>query len=383
LDIQQVIWDEKEGWESVSDGQHGSVVEKPIDAQLVVFFGSADTLLRHSVYESLSRRYPYAHVVGASAATQVFAGEVTTDSVVATAIRFKETQLRVVRADLSGGEQSSYTGRQIAEELRGADLRAVLLFSTDSVPDNNALVSSMSDALDPKVSICGLVAANGEKKAGVLCCDHEPIGSCVVAVGLYNPNLKMGHFTFHGGKAMGAEYLATRSERHEVYMLDDRPALDVFKDNLTTSQDDPFAWSKHPFRVRAKEHEGIAVLRTVKKINEEKRSFTLSCAIPQDRLLQQVESLDIATGEERASLKKRKLIHDDGHGEPLSWFFGGRDRVEAFAHDIKREAEMVSEALSSDVFQAGGYGEAIIMPLNHARHNRLHNFTSGVVTWQE
>ena len=69
MDIQQLLWNEEYGWRPVEAGEPVDFVEKPIDEQLVLYFGAASVFEKVPVYEELKRRYPYAHIVGIECAT--------------------------------------------------------------------------------------------------------------------------------------------------------------------------------------------------------------------------------------------------------------------------------------------------------------------------
>src|SRR5690242_3529940 len=127
MEIQQLIWSEDEGWQTMVEGEPASVVERPIDAHLVLYFASPTILAQQDVFKELSHQYPYAHVVGLATDAEVAGERYYEEKVSAVAIHFKLTQVRLLKGDLSKMQQSYDTGKFLGRQLLAPDLVAVML----------------------------------------------------------------------------------------------------------------------------------------------------------------------------------------------------------------------------------------------------------------
>ena len=98
----QIIWNASAGW-NVSGSQAGA-------ASLVLYFGTRQALASGERYEDLRRLFPKAHILGCSSGGQINNNDISDDEIVAAAIAFDHTGIRLCRQDIAGPGQSRGCG---------------------------------------------------------------------------------------------------------------------------------------------------------------------------------------------------------------------------------------------------------------------------------
>ena len=97
MQIRHLTWDARSGW---------SGVEGESDASLVMFFGARAALSCGARYHELRAMFPNAHVLGCSTGGQINNNDINDDAIVAAAIGFEATPLKLCREEIGSVEQS-------------------------------------------------------------------------------------------------------------------------------------------------------------------------------------------------------------------------------------------------------------------------------------
>jgi hypothetical protein len=118
---QQLVWNDRAGWTA----GNASVD----DASLVLYFGTRAALACGARYDELRGMFPTAHILGCSTGGQINNNDINDDEIVAAAIGFDATALRLCRQDISGTQQSRACGEDIGRALDAADLAGVFVLS--------------------------------------------------------------------------------------------------------------------------------------------------------------------------------------------------------------------------------------------------------------
>src|ERR1051325_4873955 len=106
----QTVWSEPGGWgDAAPDGLP--------DAQLVLLFGGTKQLSEARWMADLRRAYPRAHLFGCSTAGEIAGTRVLDDTVVATAVHFEHSTLRLAQVRVTDATSSQDAGRELARAL--------------------------------------------------------------------------------------------------------------------------------------------------------------------------------------------------------------------------------------------------------------------------
>src|SRR3990172_1733829 len=95
MKIEQNRWTEAKGWETGMPGKLGE------STQLVLLFGSTSILKEKKCFDEIKNAYPKAHLLGCSTAGEICGTQVSDDSLVATAVHFKYTQIKSAQIKMS------------------------------------------------------------------------------------------------------------------------------------------------------------------------------------------------------------------------------------------------------------------------------------------
>jgi len=107
---QQITWNLQAGWSPVATD--------PEKVALVFYFGTREVLACGQRYRELREMFPAAHILGCSTGGQINNSDVNDDGIVAAAIRFDSTRLRLIYQDVIDASQSWNCGETIGKALR-------------------------------------------------------------------------------------------------------------------------------------------------------------------------------------------------------------------------------------------------------------------------
>ena len=101
------------------------------------------------------------HVMGCSTAGEIHGSEISDDSLVVAAVRFKKTSVRMAQAIARDPEDSYAAGTAIASQLNRPSLRAILVLSDGLHVNGSELVKGLNDSLGGAIVITGGLAGDG------------------------------------------------------------------------------------------------------------------------------------------------------------------------------------------------------------------------------
>src|SRR5262249_17565716 len=139
---EQKLWRAEKGWSTLSD-QH--LQDK---AQLVLAFGSRTVLSDPKRFNELRASYPKAHILCSSTSGEIAGSKVFDNTIIATALFFERTLVRVAQAAIASMKASYEKGEQLSKELRQEDLTHLFVLSDGHLVNGSELVKGLSDSLD-------------------------------------------------------------------------------------------------------------------------------------------------------------------------------------------------------------------------------------------
>ena len=116
--------------------------------------------------------------------------------------------------------------------------RALMLLTDGLAGDQQEIVRGAYGVLGAGVPLVGGCAGDDLRMTKTFqLYDDRVLSNSVLGVGITS-DAPLGIGVRHGWRAVGDPMLVTRSNGNRVYTLDDRPALDVYLERLSTQQDD-------------------------------------------------------------------------------------------------------------------------------------------------
>lgn len=375
--IAQHLWTSADSWRAAAG-------EAAAGAQLVLVFGDAAAIRSSGALARLREDYPAARLVGCSTAGEVYGATVHDGSVVATAVRFESTSVRVVEQPLPDAGASEETGMALGSRLDPAGLVHVLVLVEGVHVNGSAFVRGLSGAIPPHVGITGGLAADGDRfRRTVIAVDERLHEGHAVAVGLYGADLRVGYGSMGGWDPFGPERLITRARANVLYELDGCSALDLYKRYLGPYAGDlPASGLLFPLSLRT-DREEHRIVRTILGIDEAKGSLIFAGDVPEGAYAQLMKAnvdrlIDGSTG---AAMRSADTVAGESPALALLISCVGRKLV--LKQRVEEEVESVHAVLGARTALAGFYSYGEIAPFNPSVQCELHNQTMTVTTLSE
>ncbi|MFO0774566.1 MAG: FIST N-terminal domain-containing protein [Nitrospiraceae bacterium] len=349
---------------------------------LILLFGPSDALDAPERVSTLLSSYPHALALGCSTAGEILGQRISDRTYSVGIIHFERSQLRITSACVTDASASYRAGEQIAANLAAPDLRLVLVLSDGLVVNGSALVAGLNAGLPPSVVVSGGLAADGDRfqRTWVLK-DRRPVQQHVTAVGIYGAALRVGHGSKGGWDNFGPERRVTKSRDNVLYELDDKPALQLYKEYLgERAAGLPATGLLFPLALRESSGHTKQVVRTILAVDESAQSLTFAGNIPEGHLAQLMRAnFDrLITGAADAALAA-KTSHATPVGPILTLAISCVGRRLILGERAEEEIEATQSALPADTSQIGFYSYGEISPFTTGQCH-LHNQTMTLTT---
>jgi hypothetical protein len=377
---QQIIWNAQAGWSPVK-AELGN-------ASLVFYFGTRQMLSCGKRYNELREMFPSAHILGCSTGGQINSSDISDDEIVAAAIGFDATRLRLVCQDIGDAQQSRSCGETIGRALNQEDLAGVFVLSDGLNVNGSELVGGLTAAIGSGIPVTGGLAGDGADFAETLVGgDCVPRPRMVVAIGFYGKAIRIGHGSAGGWDLFGPRRQVTRSAGNVLFELDGQPALDLYERYLgpEDSKGLPGSALLFPIQVHDAAQPDSAVVRTVLAIDKDARSMTFAGDVPQGWTAQLMHgNFDrLAEGAADAARQARAGLGASEVDNQFSILISCIGRRLLMGQRTSDEVEAAGAELGASTLKLGFYSYGEISP--HAKSGvcELHNQTMTVTLFDE
>lgn len=347
-------------------------------ANLVIGFGEREILEKRLPYEKLKNEYPNANVVLCSTSGQIANNRIIKENIVATAIEFEKTVVKIAKYNLLQEKSLAALGSLLKKEIVTDDLTAILLLSEGTHVNGTELVNELAQITDSKIPIFGGIAGDARNFQKTIVGVNEDAKEGEIAiVGFYGEHLKFGFGCEGGWTDFGPEREVTESNKNVVYKIGDHLALDLYKEYLGQYADD-LPGSALYFPLSMKENEMASpVVRTILSINEEDKSMTFAGNIPEGATVKLMKgNFDKLID---ASYNAANNAVKDASSPPQLVFAVscvGRNIV--LDNRIEEEIEIIKDINGQDSCLFGFYSYGEISPVVKHKPCELHNQTISI-----
>lgn len=371
--VEQIAWAERDGWQQPASLR---------DAQLVLIFGDRTALEHPRLASSTAERWPHAASIGCSTAGQIQGTEVFDAGVVATAVHFDHTRVRVATQPVTAAS-SAAAGAALAAQLAAADLVHVLVISEGLDINGEALVRGLVETLKTNVSVSGGLSADGEHfRKTLVSVNGDARTNIVAAIGLYGERLKVGCGSLGGWDPFGPERQITKSTGNVLFELDGQSALALYKRYLGVHAADlPASGLLFPLSLRTRDGSS-PVVRTILSVNEADHSLTFAGDVPVGGYVRLMKAnfdrlIDGAVGAGRISTEALGIPVD------LALLISCVGRRMVLRQRVEEEVEGVRDIVGPAAAITGFYSYGEISPFTPQARCELHNQTMTVTTFSE
>jgi hypothetical protein len=352
-------------------------------AQLVLAFGERTFLEKTKPYQKLNELYPNADIVICSTSGQISNTNLVENNLIATAISFDKTQIKVCEIDILLNSDLNVLGNVIKKELLSDDLKSILILSEGSFINGTELINELILQTKESIPIFGGLAGdeyNFEKTIVGLNRDASP--GKIVAIGFYGNTIHFGFGSEGGWSDFGPEREVTHSENNILYKIGDRFALDLYKEYLGKYADElPGSSLYFPLSMKEKS-DSEPIVRTILSIDEEKKSMTFAGNIPTGSMVRLMKgNFDKLID---ASYNAAEAISKSLQHEPqLALLVSCVGRKIVLGNRIEEEIEAVKEVFGNKMLVCGFYSYGEISPTLSKVACELHNQTMTITTMYE
>ena len=378
--IQQLVWNSRSGW--------GAVGAAPAQASLVFYFGTREALGSGARFDELRAMFPAAHILGCSTGGQINNDDINDDEIVAAAISFSATRLKLCRQEIGEAGKSRACGEAVGRALAADDLAGVFVLSDGLNVNGSELVAGISKVIGANIPLTGGLAGDGaDFKETLVGGDCAPRPRVIAGLGFYGPAIRVGHGSAGGWDHFGPRRQVTRSHGNVLFELDGEPALDLYERYLgpEESQALPGSALLFPIQVYDLQRPDSAVVRTVLAVDRDNRSMTFAGDVPQGWTAQLMRgSLDrLAAGAADAARQARTRFDGESGDERFSILISCIGRRLLMGQRTVEEVEAAGAELGRATPRLGFYSYGEISP--HAKSGvcELHNQTMTVTTLAE
>jgi len=354
---------------------------------LVLYFGSRETLSDSGRYRELREMFPDACLMGCSTDGQICGDEMMESGVNAIAVRFDATTIRTAIENAPNAGHSRTYGEAIGRTLASDDLAGVFVLSDGLAVNGSELVAGIGMHVG-NVPISGGLAGDGsqfvETMVGLNC---PPESGKIAAIGFYGRSIKIGHGSAGGWDVFGPKRRITSAEGNVLFQLDGRAALDLYERYLGDDEIEALPGSAllFPLQIHDPRRPDHRLVRTVLAVDRDKRSMTFAGDMPEGWVAQLMRgNFDrLASGAaEAAQLARDDLGELKGSGG-MAILVSCIGRKLLMGQHIATEIEAAGAALGPNLARIGFYSYGEITPHATSGICELHNQTMTITTMVE
>ncbi len=359
---------------------HGLATIAAIKPHLIIVFGSVTRMTDPALPALLRAQFPDAHHMGCTTSGEISNAGVADDSLVLTAVRFKQPGFRVASVETAGMDDSAEAGQRLAAKLAAEDLHSILVFGQGVNINGSALIEGITRVAGTHVTLTGGLAGDGGKFTQTwTLCDGVVSDRHIVGVGLYGAAIQLAHGSFGGWQPFGATRRVTRSKANVLFELDGEPALEIYKRYLGEyARDLPGSGLLFPFAMIGQDHGETGLIRTILGIDEVQGSLTLAGDIVEGGFLRLMAASTnaLVDGAEAAAAAAQKMFKK---GEPcLAMLVSCIGRKLVMGGRVDEEVEAVGNVFGQHCVLTGFYSNGEISPYLNSPECKLHNQTMTV-----
>lgn len=352
-------------------------------ADLVLAFAQRTVLENILPFEILRTTFPNAQIVLCSSSGQISDNCIIEEDIVATAISFDKTTIKVTEIDILSNNSIEDLGKKIKDELLAADLKSILILSEGSYVNGTELINELIRQTNKRIPIFGGLAGDeyNFEKTIVGLNDNASPGKIVV-IGFYGEHIHFGYGSEGGWSDFGPEREVTLSDKNVLFKIGDRYALDLYKEYLGNYAEE-LPGSSLYFPLSMRESANVApVVRTILSIDEDNKSMTFAGNIPEGsyvRLMKgNIDKLVDAASDAAYKIKKRLIEKPQ-----LALLISCVGRRIVLDGRVIEELEVVKDIFGESTILCGFYSYGEISPTFQDLACELHNQTMTITTMFE
>jgi hypothetical protein len=350
---------------------------------LVLVFGNRYLLEDEAVINNVREEFSYEHIVFGSTSGDIQDGNLQDNSISVTAMELENSTFVIARENISHFNlESNLLGEALLEKLPKEKLKHLFVLS-DGMLDGSKLIEGLENNLSNTIAITGGLCGDDARFEKTLSSYKEnPKTGEVILIGLYGETLEVTYASAGGWFSYGPERKITKSKDNIVFEIDDKPALDLYKNHLAHRAIGlPSASLSFPLSITY-DGKKQPVVRTILGVDESQRSLILAGDAPENSKVQLMMAsvdamIDGAQYATELAMKNRVKTAD------VAILVSCIGRKLVMNQRVGEETEYIKETLDSSTATTGFYSYGQIAPFNGNDFTDLHNQTMTVTLISE
>ncbi|EIJ81902.1 diguanylate cyclase/phosphodiesterase with PAS/PAC sensor(s) [Bacillus methanolicus PB1] len=244
-----------------------------------VFSGTLNKEVIMELQVFLSKKLPYATVIGCTTDGEILEGSIVEEKIVLSFTIFEKTKIRSFLLHYDSFAGSFEMGKEISSRVSAFDAKTVILFPTSFDIDVQKMLEGIRDGYPELVVSGGIAGDNGHYNGAFVFTGKEITNNGVAAVALQSEHLKFHTYSNHKWQEIGKSFTVTKARGTTIYSIDNKKPLHILKHYLGESfinelpksgVEFPFLLDKNGekvsvFIVKVLKNGAIAVNRSVKE----------------------------------------------------------------------------------------------------------------------
>ena len=245
---------------------------------LVLIFSPIDTSTFTQVIDSIYDHFPNSKIMGASSIANIVEDEIIYDTLSVAVIHFSHTKIQLASVCIDDHTNAFEAGKALTTQLLRTDMKHIFVLSGGMYISGSELTKGINHILPSTVFASGGVASGMPKDKTWVLSDRQVDAKTVVAVAFYGDHIHIGSGCEAGLEKLGLSREVTKADDRELFTLDGKPALALYKKYLgkqVQSLNENFL-----FPIAILDEKGsIIKIRSVIDVDEENQSIILNDTI--------------------------------------------------------------------------------------------------------
>lgn len=353
---------------------------------LVLVFGNRFMLQEKNIFNEVRELFKDGHIVFGSTSGNITSESVDDECITITAIEFEKSSFSIKTANVlnTSVQIDSYkTGKELIKQLPQEGLKYAFVVSDGSFTNGSQLAKGMNAATKNNLLITGALCGDAVRFETTLTSYNEnPKEGKIVAIGFYGKTLEVSFASNGGWIPFGPERIVTKSKGNILFELDDKPALDLYKNYLgEKSKELPSAALLYPLKVKSKDEEK-SIVRTILNINEENNSMILAGDILKGSKVQLMMT-NVDNIVNAAAISAANALESRKNKPELAILISCFSRKLVLDQRVEEEVEEVIEVIGKETTISGFYSYGELAPFDGEMNCQLHNQTMAITLISE
>lgn len=350
--------------------------------QLVIVFGGKANIDKN-VLSEIKSIYSKSLLVSASTAGEISNFGFFDEQLSTVAIQLENTPIESKVVNILNYANSYELGLSLFDQISKVNLKYLLILSDGNLINGTELLEGINKYNKDGILITGGLAGDGPRFGSTLVgLDFDLRSGNVVAIGFYGDNIQVGHGSMGGWEAFGPRRVITKSYKNVLFELDNKNALDIYKQYLGPYADElSEATMLFPFSISNFENETRNV-RTIMSICEKAKSITFAGNVPEGSNVRVMKAnFDKIISAAGTAAEQSILLN---YKKPdLALLISSVGRKLILEERIDEEIEAAQDVFGENTAVAGFYSYGGFSPLKKTLLSEYQNQTMTITTLKE